>query len=347
MRFSFFVLCWIVFFGTCYGQDKLNISDRISEIDERNIFRTPDYYNWGGSIIKSEDGKYHLFYSRWPKATKFTGWLVYSEVAHAVSDSPAGPWTYVETALQGRGKGNWDAITAHNPKIKKFGDYYYLYYISTNLGVNQEYTEEDLMEIAQTGYSHPNWKILRPNQRTGVAKSKSLNGPWLRQDETLIEPAGPITTLTVNPAITQGRDGKYYLIVKGDKPNETRFIRNQAMAIGDHPDGPFSILPKAVIDDLDTEDMSLWYDQELDYYYAVFHAHGFIGMMSSEDGINWDKAENYRLMPKEIHKKDGSLLQPDRLERPFVYYEDGEIKVLGLAGKLGDESFVVTIPLSK
>ncbi|SHO60332.1 glycoside hydrolase family protein [Algoriphagus zhangzhouensis] len=345
MKNIFFSLLFLVFSLQVLAQDVLRISDRISEIDESNIFKTEGYYNWGGSIIKGDDGKYHLFYSRWPKESKFTGWLLFSEIAHAIADSPSGPWTYVETALEGRGKGNWDAITAHNPKIKKFGDTYYLYYISTNLGEDQNYNSEDLMEIAQTGYSHPDWKILRPNQRTGVAISKSLNGPWQRKDSPLIEPSGPISTLTVNPAITQGRDGEFYLIVKGDKPNETRFIRNQAMAIGEKPDGPFEILPKAVIDDLDTEDMSLWYDETLDHYYAVFHAHGFIGMMSSPDGINWEKASDYVLTPKELTMKDGSILKPDRLERPFVFHEDGKVIVLGLAGKVGDESVVITIPL--
>lgn len=345
MKNIFFSLLFLAFSLQVLAQDNLKISDRISEIDETNILKTEGYHNWGGSIIKGEDAKYHLFYSRWPKESKFTGWLLFSEIAHATSDSPSGPWTYVETALEGRGKGNWDAITAHNPKIKKFGNTYYLYYISTNLGENQDYTSEDLMEIAQTGYSHQNWKILRPNQRTGVAISKSLNGPWQRKDSPLIEPSGPISTLTVNPAIAQGRDGKFYLIVKGDKPNETRFIRNQAMALGEKPDGPFEILPKAVIDDLDTEDMSLWYDEILDYYYAVFHAHGFIGMMSSPDGINWEKASDYVLTPKELKMEDGSILKPDRLERPFVFQENGEVIVLGLAGKIGDESVVITIPL--
>lgn len=209
------------------------------------------YYNWGSSIQKGKDGKYHLFYSRWKKEYKFTGWLTHSEIAHAVSDNPAGPWKYKATVLKGRGKGHWDAITAHNPKIKYFNGKYYLYYCATNMG-EKEYSENDLIETAHTGYNHSNWKILRPNQRTGVAVSKSLHGPWQRMDKPLIEPSEPITTLTVNPAITKGKDGKYYLIVKGDKPNEKRFIRNQAIAISDSPTGHFEIQPKPVIDYLDT-----------------------------------------------------------------------------------------------
>ncbi|MGQ7870732.1 alpha-L-fucosidase [Sunxiuqinia sp. sy24] len=327
--------------------DKLFFKDRLEKLSEENLFKTEGYYNWCSSIIKGEDGKYHLFYSRWPKKYTFLSWLTHSEVAHAVADSPTGPWKYKETVLQSRGKGHWDAITVHNPKIKKFDGKYYLYYVSTNLG-DKDYTEEELIETARVGYSHPNWtKYLRPNQRTGVAVSNSINGPWERMDQPLIEPSGPITTLTVNPAITQGKDGKYYLIVKGDKPNETRFIRNQAMAISDSPAGPFVIQEKPVIDYLDTEDMSVWYDAKRDYFYGVFHAHSFIGMVSSSDGTNWKKATEYVLTPKKLDMNDGNLLVPDRLERPFVYLEDDEPQVLSLAVKKGDEAYIAFVPVKQ
>lgn len=319
---------------------------KISEIDEENIFRSKDHYNWGGSIVKSEDGLYHLFYSRWPKASKFTGWLLFSEIAHAVSTNPSGPWKYKETVLKGRGEGHWDAITAHNPKIKYFEGKYYLYYISTNLG-DKSFTDELLMETSLRGNSHPTWKILRPNQRTGVAVATSLSGPWERFDSPLIEPSGPITTLTVNPAIDRGKDGRYYLIVKGDKPNEPNFVRNQAMGISDSPLGPFVIQPEPVIDYMDTEDMSLWYDQKREKYYAIFHAHTFIGLVSSLDGIHWEKDKEFEIMPKEVKKKGGTTLLPDRLERPFVYREDQTVRVLGLACKKGDESFIITIPIKE
>ncbi|TDN95909.1 alpha-L-fucosidase [Sunxiuqinia elliptica] len=327
--------------------DKLFFKDRLEKLSEENLFKTEGYYNWCSSIIKGEDGKYHLFYSRWPKKYTFLSWLTHSEVAHAVADSPTGPWKYKETVLQSRGKGHWDAITVHNPKIKKFDGKYYLYYVATNMG-DKDYTEEELIETARVGYSHPNWKkYLRPNQRTGVAVANSINGPWKRMDQPLIEPSGPITTLTVNPAITQGKDGKYYLIVKGDKPNETRFIRNQAMAVSDSPVGPFVIQEKPVIDYLDTEDMSVWYDAKRDYFYGVFHAHSFIGMVSSPDGVNWKKATEYVLTPKKLEMNDGDLLVPDRLERPFVYLEDDEPQVLSLAVKKGDEAYIAFVPVKQ
>jgi len=327
-------------------QDLLFFKDRFQPLSPDNIFKTEGYYNWCSSIIKGDDGKYHLFYSRWPKKYGFNSWLTHSEVAHAISNSPGGPWEYRETVLKSNGKGHWDAITVHNPKIKHFNGKYYLYYCSTNMG-DKEYTEEDLIETARAGGSHPNWKILRPNQRTGVAISNSINGPWTRMDQPLIEPSGPITTLTVNPAITQGKDGKYYLIVKGDKPGETMFVRNQAIAVSDSPTGPFKMQPKPVIDYLDTEDMSMWYDFKRDYFYAVFHAHTFIGMVSSPDGINWKKATEYVLTPKKLALADGTAIEPERLERPFIYQEDGDPMVLSMAVKKGDDSYIVFVPVKE
>ena len=324
--------------------DDLFFRDRLARVNSENIFKTDGYYNWGGSILKGPDGQYHLFYSRWKKAYRFFGWLTYSEIAHAVAPGPAGPWEYRSTALQGAGKGQWDAVTAHNPKIKFFEGKYYLYYISTHLDT-EDYDDALLQEISKTGYSHPQWKVLRENQRTGVAVATSLDGPWERQDTPLIEPSGPITTLTVNPAIDRGADGRYYLIVKGDKPNETRFIRNQAIAVSDSPTGPFEMQERPVIDYLDTEDVSMWYDSSRDQFYGVFHAHSFIGMINSPDGIHWKKATEYALTPKRILLSDGDTLRPDRMERPFVYQEEGTPEVLSVAVKKGDESYLVFIPV--
>ena len=326
------------------SSDDLDFSQLIQKLPEQSVLRDPDFFNWGGSIIKGPEGKYHLFYARWPKKYGFTAWLTHSEIAHAVSDHAAGPYQYQETVLKPNDTDNWDAITAHNPKIKQFNGKYYLYYISTNSG-DRPLSEEELIETANTGYSHGYWPVLRNNQRTGVAVSKSLSGPWKRNKSTIVEPAGPITTLTVNPAVTQSPDGKYLMIIKGDKPHEKRFIRNQALAISDKPIGPFEIQAEPVIDYLDTEDASLWYDEKRQRYYAVFHAHHMIGLITSKNGKNWKKAKHFELMPKKIQLADGTELQADRMERPFVFFENGKPSVLSLALKKGNDSWNIQIPL--
>ncbi|MEP5341621.1 MAG: glycoside hydrolase family protein [Algibacter sp.] len=325
-------------------KDGLNIGEMIKPLSNDGIFRDSLYYNWGSSIIKDEKGKYHLFYSRWKREYTFSGWLTFSEIAHAESKNPTGPWEYKETVLKGRGNGHWDGITAHNPKIKYFNNKYYLYYISTNLD-DTEFTNQDLIDLSTVPLKDKKRMMLRENQRTGVAVSKSLNGPWKRMNKALLEPSGPIATITVNPAISKGKDGKYYLIIKGDKPNEKKFIRNQAIAVSDSPTGPFTIQPKPVIGNLDTEDVSMWYDEKMNAFYAIFHAHSYIGLMTSSGGLNWKKAEHYKVTDKKITLDDATIFKPGRMERPFVYIENNEPTVLCFAIKKGNDSYTVFLPL--
>jgi len=332
---------------TAVSQEKeisLDIHKMMKPLQKDGVFRDSLYYNWGGSMIKDEDGTYHLFYSRWKRAYTFDGWLTFSEIAHAESNAATGPWEYKETVLKGSVKGNWDEITAHNPKIKYFEGKYYLYYIATNLG-GKNFTNDDLVALSTKSLKDVDRGTLRKNQRTGVAVSNSINGPWKRMEIPIIEPSGPIANITVNPAIDQGKDGKYYLIVKGDKPNEKRFIRNQAIAISSTPTGPFKIQPNPVIGNLDTEDVSMWFDEQQAAFYAVFHAHSYIGLMTSKDGLHWGKAKNYEISRKKIKLNEGGFLIPNRMERPFVYVEKNQPTVLCLAIKKGDDSYTIFIPL--
>lgn len=323
------------------------ISDAIQPITSENIFRNEEYFQWCSSIILGEDGLYHLCYSRWRRDLTFDGgWLTHSEIAHAVARRPEGPYKYVKTLMDFE-KDFYEPgekITAHNPKLKYFDGKYYIYFCSTYS--DRAIGNEELIETARVAYTHPNWKMLRENQRTFVAVSDSMDGPYQIAETPLIEPSGPITTLTVNPAITKGRDGRYYLIVKGDKPNTDRFERNQAMAISDYPDRGFVMQDKPVIEDWDTEDMSIWYDRHTERYYAVFHAHTYIGMMVSQNGIDWQKASDFVITKKRIERCDGDPILPDRLERPFVYADDGEPMCLSLAVNVANEdAYIVFLPL--
>jgi hypothetical protein len=335
----------------CIGGEKISVMPLPPETRAALTGDTPtrfvlvdkDWFNWGSSVIKSEDGKYHMFYARWPKKLNFTAWLPYSEIAHAVADKPEGPFRFIEVAIPSRDpeRGKW--FTAHNPKIKKFGNKYYLYFIRT---FGEKISDAKRREISLTGYHHPKWKELRKNQRTFVAVSDSLNGPWKVTEKPIVEPAKTITTLTVNPAVCQGPDGKFFMIVKGDKPNEKRFIRNQALATAPKPEGPWTIYDKPVIDYLDTEDVSMWYDKIQKKFFAVYHGGPNIGLIVSDDGYNWRKSNQDNLTKKIISFSDGSSWKPSRMERPFVLTDkQGRAQVLYVACKYGKRSSNIAIPL--
>ncbi|TWT81415.1 hypothetical protein CA13_28680 [Planctomycetes bacterium CA13] len=84
--------------------------------DTDNGIEDAEYSYWGGNIIVGDDGKNHLFVCRWredePKGHHI--WWK-SDVVHAVSDDPLGPYQVVEEI--GRG---------HNPEIYRLKDGTYI-----------------------------------------------------------------------------------------------------------------------------------------------------------------------------------------------------------------------------
>lgn len=92
-------------------------------------FRQEGYWVWCGSVIRAEDGRYHMFASRWPKYLLFhPSWLSASEVVRAISDTSEGPYLFGEVVLPARGPQFWDGMATHNPHITKQGGIYVLYY---------------------------------------------------------------------------------------------------------------------------------------------------------------------------------------------------------------------------
>lgn len=319
-----------------------------------HILSHPDWFIWCSSVLKEPDGSYHMFSVRWPKWIGFYAWLTHSEVVHAVAEKPEGPYSDVGVAIPPVGEGRGDWFTAHNAKIKFFDGRYYLYFIQTRGDSFADDPEGLRLEMAQTGGSHELWKAeARPNQRTFVAVADSIDGPWKVHPDPIVQPAKTITTITVNPAVCRGPNGTYFMIVKGDKPNATGFIRNQALATAGSPVGPWTIHDEPVIDYIDTEDVSMWYDQTRNRFYAVFHVPathappvGFIGMITSSDGIHWEKASRYCLLEKRIPLDDGTLWTPGRMERPFVLTNDrGQPEMLYVACKEGNSTCVVALAL--
>lgn len=325
--------------------DDLNLSAMIEPADPALFHQDPVYYNWCNSILKDKKGTYHLFYSRWPKSIGFFSWLTHSEIAHATASKPGGPYSEGKTVLTSR-PGKWDGITVHNVKVESFDNKYYMYYTSTNSG-DTLLQPETLVEVGKTGYSHKHWILLRSNQRTGVAVANSLDGNWKRRNTPLIEPHGPIGTVTVNPAVTQGPDGTYFMIIKGDKMSGDKKGVIQAIGTSRKPDGKFVLEDKPAFDEIPSEDVSMWYDKKRNRFYAIFHAHGgnFIGLITSEDGINWTKARHYEVCKKEIPLNNGTVMKVERMERPFVYLENGEPAVFSVGVKKGNDAFIAFFKL--
>ena len=84
--------------GNMSEQNDLLLNPQPAPVD--GGFRDDAYWIWCGSVIEGEDGLYHMFASRWSKATAFNcNWLTNSEVVRAVSETPEGPYRFAEVIL--------------------------------------------------------------------------------------------------------------------------------------------------------------------------------------------------------------------------------------------------------
>jgi arylsulfatase A-like enzyme len=315
---------WIV--AKYFHKPDPDLLARVLPLTADSLFESPEWHHWGASVLQDADGTWHMFYARWPakadperQPNSFHDWLWTCEIAHAVAEHMAGPYHHVETVLQGRGANHWDQRNAHNPRLRHFGDHYYLYYIADEL---------DLGLDCDRSNRGPNWLKVRNSQRTGVAIADSLAGPWRRLDAPLLSPGGPITNVAVNPTAVQRPDGSFLMLAKGDEPGSRAW--RYGIALGPSPTGPFEWHKKAIDTGFSSEDPDAWYDAERQRYYALvtqtsgnkgrryLSADGAVGVIRSDDGLSWTDAEHPTVLERTLHFADGTQQQFSRVERPSV-----------------------------
>lgn len=110
---------------SCQNQEKTapDFKIQFGMVSPKSVFQNDTLSIWGGSLVKGDDNKYHMFYSRWPKKLGWT-WVTDSEIAHAVSDSPFGPFVFKDVALGRTDIDDWDGWCTHNPAVHKFNGKY-------------------------------------------------------------------------------------------------------------------------------------------------------------------------------------------------------------------------------
>lgn len=325
----------------------LNLAKMIQPVPENSVLKNPDYNIWGASMVQTNDGICHLFYTRWPFETGFKGWLKNSDIVYATSKSPTGPYKFQKVILTGFGKGHWNEEAAHNPHIKKFGDKYYLYFIS--------HRKEDL------GLS--DWMNHIFTQRIGVAVADNPAGPWRVLPKPLIDyqEGKPAHGYMVNPSVCQKLDGTFLMMFKSRKPGAEKsgkFDPIHCLATAPTPTGPFTIADETLLTEATAEDPFLWY-QNRKYYSVVkdMYAHytGFksLALFESENGLDWNPSAHTLISKTEIVWENGDTTKLQNLERPQIWFDkDGKPAVLFCAarefrkdGEPAKPTFNVHIPL--
>lgn len=137
----------------------VDFSQLVQPVGIENQFIDAAYNIWCGSVIKGGNGKYYMFYSRWPKAKGHEAWITNSEIALASADQPGGPYKHLKVIFNQRGSAYWDGIATHNPAAIVHKGKYYLYYMGTT----------GTAKITPGFAYSPAWYNYRNNQRIGVA----------------------------------------------------------------------------------------------------------------------------------------------------------------------------------
>ena len=141
------------------------------------------YWVWCGSCARGDDGRYHLFASRWPNAYPMhPGWVFHSEIVRAEADRPEGPYTFKEVVLPRRDSGYFDGMATHNPSIQRCGDTWLLFYT----GITYPFNPPGPENFPKDG--DPIYALTWGMKRIGLATAPSPEGPWTRQDSPLLEP---------------------------------------------------------------------------------------------------------------------------------------------------------------
>lgn len=337
---------------------------------QKHIFKMDGYCVWCNGVLKGDDGKYHMFFSRWELSRGHNAWVTHSEVAHAVSDNLFGPYEFSDVALPPRGSQYWDGEVTHNPHAIKVGKKYYLYYTG-NTGTG--YWPKVPATQMSTGVEQ--WWVNRNNQRVGVAVADSPYGPWKRFDAPIILPY-ETEMLTAVPTVSERADGGYMLVFKSvvKNPGMKRGVVRHYTALSENPLGPWRRIDKPFIEspktDFPIDDHVEW--RQNGKYFCIAKDHGAKPSFSSDsvkvfdpdaltehgralilfesaDGFDWKLSKNSLVHKFEITFADGSHYEFDRLEMPKVYLEDGKVKAIFLAAKPRgkEESFSVALEVKE
>ena len=286
------------------------------------IMTVPGYYVWCGSIVRTPDGRCHLFLSMWEEKWGFEyGWATHSKIGYAVSDTPDGEYTFCGIVFDGSGQKNaWDRDSVHNPYVLWHDGVFYLYY-SGNRGDG-------------TYASHT------AAQRVGVAYTIDPTAGFTRMDKPLLSPReGKFDSGgTTNPSVCRMADGRFLMIYKcwSYMGAVKKVVIGAAFA--DAPTGPWERRDTQIfaVDGVPfaAEDPCVY--REGDRLYCILKDMGTFYVpdierslirFTSMDGVTWIKASPLFFHDRTLSFTEYGERTMYRMERPFVYLENDKPRV--------------------
>jgi hypothetical protein len=257
------------------------------------------WYYWDGQILKSPNGKFYLFASRWDQARGHAGWGG-SAAVYAVSDNLFGP--YVDKGLLWPEAINGIPGKGHNVTALVLPDGRYAVLISET----------------------------RPGS---IYISKSLDGPWEFKGPLTFstnEFNGDSRRLGSNMSIMVRPDGNFEIVQRSGL-----ILISTNGVVGPYAVQGHSVYPKTIDGQpvRNLEDPVLWFSGGL--YHIVVNSWSARKAyhLTSTDGIHDWKLRGLAYEPTMdfVRYKDGTVNHWNKMERPGVYLENGHVAAVTLA----------------
>lgn len=302
--------------SSCWGASDVGPRDQSNGLEDKTMSK---YCYWDGGIIKGEDGRYHMFASRWNQSAGHNGWFG-SVAVHATSTNLYGPYTD-----QGLCWPNDQGGKGHNVVPLQLKDGRYAIVVS---------------------------ETRRP---ADIFVSNSLDGPWSKLGSMSIASNSYSSLFSAsNVYIMLRPDGRYEAIgrdaVIGISDNILGPYTIQGTNIYAKTQGCPTV---------NMEDPVIWYSGGEYHIVVNKWDTRKAYHLTSKDGIsNWKLQSGYAFDPTSnfIRYTNGTANHWNKLERPNVYMENGHVVAMTLAAidvakdkELGNDkhgSKVIVIPFN-
>lgn len=295
--------------GETWGKSSVMPRDTTNGLEDASL---QNWCYWDGNILKGDDGKYHMYASRWGQQYAHgIGWTVDSKGVHAVSDSLLGK--YIDKGIiwkdwkGGKGAnviglllddGRYATVTSEITKGEVF--------VSDTPNGTFELLGE--IEIDNNGF-YDGW--TRYNELNwGAVKGGSVG-------------------YMANVMIFKRHDGRYMIISRYCVP----LISESGIL------GPYKAWGKRAWEGIEEipqfmmEDPTMWYSNGVYHIVVNHHNEDCTYHLTSEDGIdNWKYRGVAFSRERSIFKyTDGTVNNWYTVQRPTAYVEDGNVKAFNFS----------------
>jgi len=288
-------------------------------------YHVPLHYSWGGSVINDGTGTYHMFASEFVNECGLMSWETNSQVIHATSSKPEGPFVVKNIALP---------TEHHNPTIRRALDGTYLIFC-----IGEDYDHPTNCTGDEPGERLPGVGTGTIN----LAYSTSLDGPWQQIDQAnmIHGRAGKWDEMVTNPAPVILQNGTVLLFYRGSSTQGTTKIYQIGLASAPSWKGPYTRVVDSSLFTVSNEDPFVWQETDGHFHMLTHYFAGGGGHAFSADGVNWKFAGV--AYNESVVWDDNTTTKFGRRERPQVLIENGKPVILfnGVTPEGSNDSFTI------